>query len=185
MNKQSVKPKKPVIARATFNIEGVSPLFCDRFDPDWLINPQPKDKTHEAQFEDSIYWTTDKRYGFPAKAVKSCLANSARFTAKKINALKSLLFIIEQDIQYGLLYLDTDEPKMQVDAIRLPRGTKQISVCSSFWPWAMTFAIEFDQSQITIEEVKLQVEIAGELIGLGYRRVESGDNRRLGRFKII
>lgn len=184
-NEVQVGVHNPTTMYVEFLIEGISPLLTNQMHPEDLLPGAKIDKDPNIMFERSIYYTADDNYGFPATGIKSAIVDAARYTKRSMTSLKGLVWVHEQDEIEHLVYLNASQPTMQTDVVGGVRGQKTISISAQFFPWNIQFTVEFDKKMIQVDEVVDLISIAGNYVGLGYRRVASGDNRRLGRFEIV
>jgi hypothetical protein len=137
----------------------------------------------EAECTAAAYKCSGGEYGFPADGLKKCLINAAH---KDIGLEKTLLrkslFIRPFDEANNLLKLETDEPIMREDIVRVGAGSTDLRYRPEFREWGITLTLEFDAESISISDVVNLFQRAGFGVGLGEMRPEkSGD---YGRFEV-
>ena len=181
---QEIKLQAPKIGKAHVHIVGLSPLLCDRMDPDYLTGKKKPPKEPKLKFPLCHYSTLDGQYGFPAQGLKTSLVDASRRTGKKMIDMRGIIWVIADCPETNLIVLEAAPPAMQVDVVSPKPGQKNLATSAKFWPWEMTFKLEWSIGDLSESEMVGQIIAAGEYVGIGYRRVLSGDNRRLGRFRL-
>jgi len=136
----------------------------------------------EAEFEAASYRTEDGGYGIPVSAVKKALISAAH---KDLGIEKTLvrkaLFIICDDAN-GVIPIDTDEPVMREDCVRVGAGSTDLRYRPEFRQWSADIEVEFDSELLTPEAIVNLVERAGFGVGVGESRPEKGGE--WGRFEV-
>ena len=137
----------------------------------------------EQEFRDAAYVCEDSRFGFPAGGVKSCLVGAAhKDIGLEKTLLKKSLFIIPDDPVNNLIALETDDPLMREDTVRVGAGTTDLRYRPEFRNWSMILNFEFDAQALTQQAILNLVQRAGFGIGLGeWRPDKSGEH---GRFEV-
>lgn len=137
----------------------------------------------EQEFRDAAYVCEDGRFGFPAGGVKSCLVGAAhKDIGLEKTLLKKSLFIIPDDPINNLIALETDDPLMREDTVRVGAGTTDLRYRPEFRNWSMILNFEFDAQALTQQAILNLVQRAGFGIGLGeWRPDKSGEH---GRFEV-
>ena len=137
----------------------------------------------EQEFRDAAYVCEDGRFGFPAGGVKSCLVGAAhKDIGLEKTLLKKSLFIIPDDPVNNLIALETDDPLMREDTVRVGAGTTDLRYRPEFRNWSMILNFEFDAQALTQQAILNLVQRAGFGIGLGeWRPDKSGEH---GRFEV-
>ena len=137
----------------------------------------------EEEFRDAAYVCEDGRFGFPAGGIKACLIGAAH---KDIGLEKTLLrkslFIIPDDPINNLIALETDDPLMREDTVRVGAGTTDLRYRPEFRNWGMILNFEFDAQALTQPTILNLVQRAGFGVGLGEWRPEKGGE--YGRFEV-
>ena len=137
----------------------------------------------EEEFRDAAYVCEDGRFGFPAGGIKACLIGAAH---KDIGLEKTLLrkslFIIPDDPINNLIALETDDPLMREDTVRVGAGSTDLRYRPEFRNWSMILNFEFDAQALTPPTILNLVQRAGFGVGLGEWRPEKGGEN--GRFEV-
>ena len=137
----------------------------------------------EQEFRDAAYVCEDGRFGFPAGGIKACLIGAAH---KDIGLEKTLLrkslFIIPDDPINNLIALETDDPLMREDTVRVGAGSTDLRYRPEFRNWSMILNFEFDAQALTQPTILNLVQRAGFGVGLGEWRPEKGGE--YGRFEV-
>jgi len=137
----------------------------------------------EQEFRDAAYVCEDGRFGFPAGGIKACLIGAAH---KDIGLEKTLLrkslFIIPDDPINNLIALETDDPLMREDTVRVGAGSTDLRYRPEFRNWSMILNFEFDAQALTQPTILNLVQRAGFGVGLGEWRPEKGGEN--GRFEV-
>ena len=137
----------------------------------------------EEEFRDAAYVCEDGRFGIPAGGIKACLIGAAH---KDIGLEKTLLrkslFIIPDDPINNLIALETDDPLMREDTVRVGAGTTDLRYRPEFRNWSMILNFEFDAQALTQPTILNLVQRAGFGVGLGEWRPEKGGEN--GRFEV-
>ena len=137
----------------------------------------------EEEFRDAAYVCEDGRFGFPAGGIKACLIGAAH---KDIGLEKTLLrkslFIIPDDPINNLIALETDDPLMREDTVRVGAGSTDLRYRPEFRNWSMILNFEFDAQALTQPTILNLVQRAGFGVGLGEWRPEKGGEN--GRFEV-
>ena len=137
----------------------------------------------EQEFRDAAYVCEDGRFGFPAGGVKSCLVGAAhKDIGLEKTLLKKSLFIIPDDPVNNLIALETDDPLMREDTVRVGAGTTDLRYRPEFRNWSMILNFEFDAQALTQPTILNLVQRAGFGVGLGEWRPEKGGE--YGRFEV-
>ena len=174
-------------------IEGTSPFIQHKWDEKALqmmrdkhagIRVKNRDaRDPEQEFRNASYKLADGRYGFPAGGVKACLTGAAhKDIGLEKTLLKKSLFIRPDDFENNLVALETDEPVMREDVVRVGSGSTDLRYRPMFTTWAMTLKFEYDSKALTQSAILNLIERAGFGIGLGEWRPEKGGE--FGRFRL-
>lgn len=177
----------------TVRIEGTSPFIQHKWNEKALqmlrdkhagIRVKNRDVRDPAQeFRNASYKLSDGRYGFPAGGIKACLVGAAhKDIGLEKTLLKKSLFIRPDDFELNLVALETDDPKMREDIVRVGAGATDLRYRPEFMQWAMTLKFEYDSKALTQSAILNLIERAGFGIGLGEWRPEKGGE--YGRFRL-
>lgn len=186
----STEVKIPAIVKsiAGFMIKGTRPLLCSK-KPDLKVGinpPAPKSVTEAFKravypFERSDGWT----YGFPAPGIKYAMVEACSHCAAVKSHTKSRVFVEtddESEEYVRLLYPQMPEPYNMV--VGQPRGGSVAATYARYEEWAIMFEVKYFPAYINEDDLATLLHIAGELVGIGARRVETGDNRIFGTFRL-
>jgi hypothetical protein len=135
------------------------------------------------EFLDATYRCEDGRYGFPAGGIKAALIEAAHKDIgldKKL--LRKSLFVRPDDKVNNLIAMETEEPIMREDVVRIGQSQTDIRYRPEFLDWAMTLKLEFDSQSLSQENILNLIERAGFGVGLGEWRPEKGGE--YGRFSV-
>lgn len=146
-------------------------------------------KDPEADYQASLYVSTEGWTGIPAGGVKGCLVNACRATDVAMTMAKRMLFVRSQGVtkdgqQLVRIY---GEHKMHRAMVRIDNGgTADIRFRAVYPDWSARLEIEFLESVISAEQVANLVELAGFCEGLCEHRPGAPKNctGSNGRFAI-
>lgn len=161
MHKWSEKAKKQMLDKQT----GKAPAR----------KKDPKDPQQD--YEDSIYYTEDGRYGFPAVAFKGAMVSAARFVdGLNMTFMRGAVFINGEFVPIE------GEPQMREDMVRLNGSTADIRYRAGFTKWAADLPITINANTLTVQQVADILNLAGFSVGVGEWRPEK--NGQYGRFRV-
>lgn len=175
------------IAEETIGVPiiGVSPLIMHRFSEKakrQMLDAaqgkqtpkQPKDPL--AEYTAAFYRLADEGFGMPADAFKQATVGAARFYGKSVSmtALKQFVFVRGElgDDGRALVRIDSDEPRMREDVVRVGRGGTDLRYRPEFFPWRATLIVTYFTSVITRDSVLSLIDAGGMAIGVGEWRPE-------------
>lgn len=170
-------------------IQGISPLISGRFYSD--LENKPENKTPQKQFENSIHYLPDKKYGYPAKAIQLGIINACRIKQKDVKKFKMTelrgVFNILSNNESGLLKLDCSDPDpVMFDRIVYNMGKNAIkSYYAKYNEWKIRFELIYNPEINSLEDLLYLLTLAGQFVGLGVMRPQSKDSGENGRFKIV
>lgn len=162
---------------ANIPIIGTAPLIVHRFDEkakQQMLDTQQgrkrqkQAKDPQADFERARHRLPDGTDGFPATGFKAAMVGGARyFQDKKLSMtlLKQALFVQGEGSDM-LVRLDSPEPKMREDTVRIAMGTSDLRYRPMFDPWSAMLSVVFMPSLMDVESVVALVD-AGGLGGIG------------------
>ena len=181
------------IETVTLTIEGVSPLICHRFSEKaramMLAAQQGKESSTVreprdpwAEYCDAFYWLSKRpkkvaeaeiaaaTFGFPALCLKKCAVNAITSIDKltKVSGRQVLFVrgIIGHDGVTELIPIE-GEPTMREDVVRIGRGSAEVRFRPQFWPWQMSFDVEYNAGAFTLEKVIQMFQVGGFGTGIG------------------
>lgn len=187
-----VSLKRIEVVTYDISIKGTAPLIVHAWSQkakQMMLDKQmgkkaPKElKDPAADYESSIYRTTDGECGFPATAFKLATVGGARFFKGSVTmaALKPLLYFHADDPVTGLVRISgAHEPRE--DMVRVGMGTADIRYRAMFPDWSAVLRVEFAPHMIDAESVHALVD-AGGRIGIGEWRPEKGGT--YGTYEVI
>jgi len=145
---------------------------------------EPKDP--EAEYEASIYWLDDNRFGFPSIAFKAATVGAARFygnSVKMTELRQSLFFLGEMGKSDTMQMFEiVGEPIMREDVVRVSRGGTDLRYRPEFTEWSSTLTIVYVKSMLTRDSVVSLVDAGGLGVGVGEWRPEK--NGDFGTYKV-
>jgi len=189
----SVIELKPINRRhLTVTIKGKSTLVHHKWDE--KSRQQMRDKhggiktkkrdvrDPEAEFLAATHFTKNGEYGLPAGAIRECVINAAH---KDLGIEKTLVrkafFVLCED-SGNILALETEEPVMKEDVVRVGQGSTDLRYRPYFDSWSCTFVIEYNADLLTVESCLTLLDWAGFGVGLLEMRPEKG--KEFGRFEV-
>lgn len=135
------------------------------------------------EFLDATYRCEDGRYGFPAGGIKAALIEAAhKDIGLEKKLLRKSLFVRPDDKVNNLIAMETEEPIMREDVVRIGQSQTDIRYRPEFLDWAMTLKLEFDSQALSQENILNLIERAGFGVGLGEWRPEK--DGEYGRFSV-
>lgn len=175
---KTIEIPEPVLREVRVDIEGVSPLLCNRFSEASIaaiVDKQSKKGTTgkaardpEAEFRASLYPIDEGEYGFPASGVKKSLAAAGyRFAGQPMTETYGAINLLAD-----MLPIRGDEPRMDSRMARLPKGPAMMAYRGRFDSWAMEIPIRYNANAISLEQLLNLVNLAGFSVGIGAFRPE-------------
>lgn len=186
------------IQRVTITIVGDSPLIVHKWSEkakkEILDKQMKKAKTkgHDAKdpvadFIHSLYWLDGEpkeinetgfndavqhsaRFGFPATAIKAA-AVAAGYRSGVTKDKVSMYGAFHIDGEYIVI---EGVPEMREDMVRVGMGTADIRYRGEFKDWRSTFAVKYNASAISLEQLVNLFNLGGFACGLGEWRPEKG-----------
>ena len=186
------------IQRATITIVGDSPLIVHKWSEkakkEILDKQMKKAKTkgHDAKdpvadFIHSLYWLDGEpkelneagfadavqhgaRFGFPATAIKAA-AVSAGYRSGVTKDKVSMYGAFHIDGEYIVI---EGVPEMREDMVRVGMGTADIRYRGEFKDWRSTFAVKYNASAISLEQLVNLFNLGGFACDVGEWRTEKG-----------
>lgn len=186
----SIKPIRRKIIQC--RIVGVSPLvqhkwaekamrmMRDKHAGKKSKNREKRDPEQEGK--DAAYYTEDGGFGVPAMAIKSAMISAAH---KDIGLDKTLVrksLFIYPSTPNAIIPMETDEPVIVEDNVRVGAGSADLRYRPYFYKWAVTMEWEIDAELLQTADLMTLIDRAGFGIGIGERRPEKGGE--FGRFRI-
>ena len=164
-------------------IRGTAPLVAHRFDEKarqmMLDKMQGKKQAKamrdpQADFERARHRLEDGRDGFPATGYKGAIVGASRYFQDKALSmvlLKQALFVVGEGAEQ-LVPIDSPEPKMREDYVRIAMGTADLRYRPMYHPWRAELQIIFPPTLMSLESIVALVDAAG-LGGVGDGRPSS------------
>ena len=165
-------------------------------------------KDPEEHYRGSLYLATNGKYGFPAVAFKSAMVRASKgISGLTMTDAKQMFFIvpdITEEREFSLPMKDKDgktvvikhkirtdlvqifgNPEMRMDMVRLSGGgAADVRFRGQFIKWKAVLAIRYLPAKITKDMIANLVNVAGQTVGIGEGRAESGSDMGWGRFEI-
>ena len=96
--------------------------------------------------------------------------------------VRKALFLVCNDANGCLPLTFKGKPVMREDHVRVGMGGADLRYRNEFFPWAVTFTVEYDAGLLQVEDIVNLVNRAGFGVGIGESRPEKGGE--WGRFRI-
>lgn len=180
-------------AELTITVEGLTQLVTHRWPEKArkMIRDKKmgrKDKTREVcdpeqEFEGSIYRLPDGSCGFPAAGLKAAIIGAAHkdLGLTKVDVRQG--FFLQDDAD-GLVRIQSAQPKMREDTVRVGNGQADLRYRAEFAAgWRMVLRVLFDEDKLTASSVINLIERAGFGVGIGEWRPSKGGE--WGRFHVV
>jgi hypothetical protein len=129
-------------------------------------------------FYDSLYAFPGGGYGFPAIGIKSCAVDACSHVSDITKVEARGAFHIQAD----LLKIESGEPTMREDMVRVGMGTADIRYRGQFIEWAIDVPIQFNAGVLSAGQITNLFNIGGFSIGLGEWRPQR--DGMFGRFHV-
>lgn len=192
MKSQQVSLQRIEVVTLDVDIKGTAPLICHAWSTkakQMMLDKQQGRKAPKAlkdpvaDFEASLYRTSDGKTGFPTTAFKLATVAGARFFKGSVTmaSLKPLLFFHADDPSTGLTTLQ-GEAEPREDMVRVGMGTADIRYRAMFPDWSARLRVEFAPHMIDPDSVVALVD-AGGRIGVGEWRPEKGGT--FGTYQVV
>jgi hypothetical protein len=136
----------------------------------------------EKEARDATYFTADGQYGIPVTALKKAIIGAAH---KDLGIEKTLVrksVFIRCSDPGGVLPIRCDEPIIREDPVRVGAGSADLRYRPQFDKWECDVEIEFDEDNLTLEDLANLINRAGFGVGILEFRPEKGGE--WGRFRI-
>jgi hypothetical protein len=119
-------------------------------------------KDPERDFQESLYYTEDGKYGFPATAFKNAAVDACSHVSDltKVAARGSFHII-------GDMVAIEGEPTMREDMVRIGMGTADIRYRGEYRTWKAKLQIRYNASMLSAEQIVNLFNTAGFAIGVG------------------
>lgn len=165
-------------------IIGTTPLITHKWSEkakrQMLDKQQGKKKAKEvrdpqADYEASIYRTTDGKPGFPVLAFKAATVRGAKLAGLKMTEVRQMITVHGDPSDDGTQELAPliGEPVMREDMVRVGMTT-DLRYRAQFTEWATALVVDFYPTVIAQESVLSLVAFGGQTVGVGEWRPEKG-----------
>ena len=176
---------------------GTSPLITHKFSTrqkETMLAKQMKKadrpvgrsaKDPEQDYQDSIYFLKDGRYGFPVSAFKNAAVDACTFMDKLPKTLARGAFHIIDESGEGLLPIEGSKPYKREDIVRLGgMGSPADIRYRGCYPigWKVRLLITYNENAISPEQIAQLFNTAGFGVGIGDWRPQN--NGSCGMFKV-
>ena len=185
---QEIKAKRMDVRLVEFNLEGdasvlVTHKWSEKAKKEMRDKQQKKvrgpraAKDPEAECEAARYLDAEGRDCLPAIAFKKAIVDAASFSddATKV-ILRGSVFVIGE-----LVVIDYEKREMREDVVRVQMSS-DLRYRPEYTGWKVKLPVQYDASQLSIDQLVNFVARAGFSIGVGEHRPQK--NGQNGRFKI-
>ena len=185
---QEIKAKRMDVRLVEFNLEGdasvlVTHKWSEKAKKEMRDKQQKKvrgpraAKDPEAECEAARYLDSEGRDCLPAIAFKKAIVDAASFSddATKV-ILRGSVFVIGE-----LVVIDYEKREMREDVVRVQMSS-DLRYRPEYTGWKVKLPVQYDASQLSIDQLVNFVARAGFSIGVGEHRPQK--NGQNGRFKI-
>ena len=176
-----------MVKKINVEIEGTKPLLMNKFGEKALEKLAGRTHTIHSDFkadveaEDRAYRSANGDLHVPARCIKACITQASAWYKIGRKSFKQyvsgLLKIEPEEVSLGTKKYDID-----IQAIPLQRGNRDIRARPIFKNWKLKFTIVYD-TPITEDKLHEIVEEAGIRCGLLDRR--PAKNGEFGTFKLV
>ena len=173
--KQEIKEVciKPMnVGRVKVPLVGKTPLLMDRFPPDVkqaILNKQTGTKKSakevrnvENESKEAIHYCGDGSIGFPSAGFKAGMIESTSFVGDKMFSKKLIKGIQIVNAVNGLVPLKFK--KQNILEHNIASNTKHTP---QFHDWSCDLEIEFDQNNVSAQDIATLINYAGHYSGVG------------------
>ena len=188
------------LARIKVEIIGTTPLLMDRFPDkakeeilmkDFGMSRTKKDRLRnkEAEMEEAIHYTKDKKYCFPATAFEKGMMTVAPYAGNKKFTIKLVGCAIS--IKGNLI----DQDGAPCVPITSKKGFKEfkhwvrhnVKFSPLFEDWKTELIIEYPPDMITADDIVTCLDLAGSMVGIGGWRPRCTDGGKgiYGQYKVL
>lgn len=130
-------------------------------------NVRPK-RDPKGEADDAMYWTSDKKAGFPALSFKHSIINAARnIDGLPMTILWGNIFVIADDKSTGMVYIKNKKLDLRTDMVRVGRGAADVRYRNQALDWSSVLTIEYNADVLSAEQVVNLVAHAGKSVGGG------------------
>lgn len=162
---------------------GDSPLICHAWSEKAkkeMLDKQMKKastgrvaKDPKQDFRDSLYPHPDGGYGFPVLAFKNA-AVTACSQVKGITKVQTrgAFHVIGEPDKSDLVKIESGEPEMREDMVRVGMGTADIRYRGEFKNWRVKIGIRYNTAVLSPVQIINLFNIAGFAVGVGEWRPE-------------
>ena len=189
VKEQGVMVQKIKLSTISFKIEGVSPLLMDKF-PDeakkQIIEKQmgksqtkKKNRDIDKEIEEAVHKTQDGTVGYPAIGFKAGLIESTSFIGDKFFSKKLLKGIQIVNSVDGLVPIECK--KQDILEHRIQSNTKYTP---QFHDWSCVLQIQFDENNISKEDIANLINYAGFYYGIGIWSPRCRSGGSYGMYKL-
>jgi hypothetical protein len=189
--KTTVTVKELDIRTVVIPIKGRSPLIVNQFNKkarDLMLDKQTGKATNkkhaikvpENDYEGSKHISTEGWEGFPAAGFKGAMIRAAKSLGMVMTDVRTAFFI-QADDELTQLVRIYGESRMREDMVRVGMGTADIRFRAEYPQWEANLTVEFNEGNISIDQIYQLVKMAGYGSGIGEMRPEKG-KFNYGRF---
>lgn len=186
--------QKIQVKKAKIKIKGLSPLIMHRWSEKArkeMLDKQMKKtvkksvKDPEEQFESSVYYTDQKKLGFPADAFKKAMIRGAKLVGLVMTDARTSFFVhgeycTRDDRE---LVKISGELRPREDMVRLNGSTADIRYRGQVLDWAAELEISYNAAITSFDQIVNMLQAAGYGVGVGEWRPEKDGT--FGRFEVL
>lgn len=182
---------KPEIKELKITVRGTSGLIMHKWSEkakkEMLAKQQKKaskgraERNPKKDYENSIYYLPDGRYGFPAVAFKSAAVRAAKQCDIPMTDARVFFHVQGAKGSPDMVEI-TGTPQMREDIVRLNGKTADLRYRAEFPKWKSIFNVKYNAGVISEEQIINLFQIAGFSVGVGEWRPEK--NGQFGTFEI-
>jgi hypothetical protein len=179
------------VVQLNVRIQGLTPLLCHRFGDSALrqieAGQQQAAKVKKAardpraEFQESIYYTTDGHPAFPAVGIKRAMVSAgSRFAGERSTELLGAFSLPTE-----LIEIDSpNEPAMRSDRVVLSGIGRVSSIAyrAQFQPWSMLVPLLINADFLSADQAVNLLRLAGFSVGIGDWRPEKKGS--FGQFQV-
>jgi hypothetical protein len=146
--------------------------------------PAKEAKDPLQDFRESLYPMPNGGYGFPSVAFKAAAVSAATSTGgvTKVAARQAFHVLGEGvDVEgafdgtkarMNLVRLQSPEPRMREDMVRVGMGTADLRYRGEFWPWSAKILVRYNANVLSEAQILNLINAAGFGVGVGEWRPE-------------
>lgn len=182
--KKSVEVLNLSIRNVVIPIVGTSPLIVHAWSRKAIIMMQnkqagkPQNKKHEARIPEeewleARHMSSQGWEGFPASGFKAAMIRGGKMIGMVMSDLRGAIFVHADDPVTQLVRI-IDESHMRTDMVKVGMGVADLRYRPEYVNWKVNLHIEFNEGQLSLDQVYQLVKAGGYGCGVGEMRPEKG-----------